>query len=129
MQFFLRKGCYHTFQAQDHSLFGHDVKEEVVADRGEKEIKSREDAKQWVAWYIQSLIAFGADCSRRNRWWDGFVWKSRHDLDGMCLVLWNLCLLNSAGARWVRHQANPESRPENADWMYREVIMPLCMPS
>lgn len=45
----LRKECYHTFQAQDHSLLGHDVDEEevlVVGHRGEKEIRSREDAKQ-----------------------------------------------------------------------------------
>ena len=45
----LRKGWYHTFQAQDHSLLGHDVEEEVmvvVGHRGEKEIRSREDAKQ-----------------------------------------------------------------------------------
>ena len=43
---FLRKECCHTFQAQDDSLFGHNVEEKVVAERGEKEIKSREDAKQ-----------------------------------------------------------------------------------
>lgn len=69
---FLRKECCHTFQAQDHSLFGHNVEEEVIADRGEKEIKSREDAKQCVAWYIQSLIAFRAEVGwifmARSRW-------------------------------------------------------------
>ena len=45
----LRKGCSHTFQAQNHSLLGHVVEKEVmvvVAHRGEKEIRSREDAKQ-----------------------------------------------------------------------------------
>ena len=93
---FLRKEYCHTFQAQDHSLLGHDVEQEVIAERGEKEVKSRGDAKQYVIRYIQSLIAFPADCNKRNwRWWDGSLWKSRRDLDGMCCV--------------VRHQANPES--------------------
>lgn len=66
--------------------------------------------------------------------WDGSLWKSRHDLDERNLVLRNLCLLNSAGPRWarVRHQANPESGPREADWVYVGsvgFIMPLCMPS
>ena len=68
----LRKEFSHTFQAQDHSLLGHDVEEDLMAGRGEKEVKSRKDAKQYVTRYIRSLIAFLADCSKRNwRWWDG----------------------------------------------------------
>ena len=47
----LGKGYNHTFQAQDHCLLSHDVDEEeeevvLVGRRGEKEIRSREDAKQ-----------------------------------------------------------------------------------
>ena len=40
-------------------------------------------------------------------WWDGPLWKSRHDLDECNLVLWNLCLLNRAGPRWDTSSGEP----------------------
>ena len=45
------------------------------------------------------------------------------------VVLWNLCLLNNAGATMGTSSGEPESRQLKADWMYSEVLMPLCMPS
>ena len=37
--------------------------------------------------------------------------KSRHDLDGMYLLLWNLRLLNSEGAKMGTSSAEPRMSP------------------
>ena len=52
--------------------------------------------------------------------------KSRHDLDGMCLLFVqsaSLPLFNSEGAKraYVIITPDPERRPREADWVYNGV--------
>lgn len=59
-----------------------------------------------------------------------FMGSLGNDLDGMCLVLLEICLSSIVKVRkGIRHQPDPERRPKEADWVCTGLIMPLCMSS
>ena len=137
----LRKGCYHTFQAQNHSLLGHDVEEEevmvVVAHRGEKEIRSRERCQAGVAWYIQLLGCFLRKLQQKEcRLGDGvgmagWIFKkvsarSRWNVFGSCGIL-RLSSIVKVRKGYVisRTQSVAQGRPIGC----KRLIMPLCISS